>query len=1099
MNRSFFLSSAISATCFSFLAGCALAVPATSSSSSNALHWQPLMEPGSGGAITDVSVSPFDSKRVLVAGDMLGVGVSANQGESWGPATGFSTWEMASFTWHPTNPNEVWVGSMSGPYCSLDGGKTWVSKRAGMPAPAGFGYSVPIEKVIFDPHDAKHLIAIGGSSRHWESIGTPAWGAVWNSVDGGENWTRLSTVTADGSSSDAGAKGVNITWAAFAPGSSQNLFAQADEAGFLASTDGGRTWTKRNEGLPLTDHRIAQHPTNANILWASVDNTLPDGATQRVPGGIWKTTDGGAHWEKASDGLGQVITGQDYNLTSHYRAIAVAPSNPNVLYTNDTAWTTGTTYKSEDGGAHWRMLVSKQNIGINNEDPEKRRVFQLETATPAGMGLAGISVDPRDANASYGFNTEYIPRSLDGGATWNDATSQKVADAWLGRGYSGWVTVGFRFDPYKSGESVFQGMDASRAWVSTDDLGSWRRVEAGPDAWNGGRDTSFTKAGTIFSTFGTYNFTGIGRSNDGGKTWTVLAGADHGLPDFYKGAAPGGIYSLPDGSKVWAVVDGKLLQSTDNGEQWTSVLDRPGLQWMAADPKKPTRFFVAGERNIYLSEDGQNFSPIGGPHTRDSRMTVDSKGRLLVAASGSALSGLWRCDLSNIAAPKWTRLSDEGAIGGVAVDPTDSNRIVYSTNQNPFTEVSAASGVYCSSDGGRSWSQQNAGLSMLRGNVVAIDPFHPSRLVFGSYGRGFFQTNWPKTLAFKGARSYVSTVADTGFAGVQDETQFPIRDFGPTGVDYTYGQDWKNGVNVTTGSENGTGFLQIVSTEFGGAGVVLNGANIVPKGQTHLAMRVRLLEGNQATTLAVHLNPKTGDGHNYEFDLSKANEETFTTLTLPLGAGDFSAIQQVQLQGVNFGGGAKPLRIEIDSLVTLTPTGAGGAPPAAKAPATPIAAAPAKAPIAGGAGAISYQVRDFGAQGLDYTYGQDWKNGVNVSQAKDGGVAVLKIDSTEFGGGGIVLNGQNIAPTGQTLLVLRAKLLDGNGAGKISVHILPKTGDAHNYDFDLSKLNAQGFTTLTLPLGDGKFDNVQQIQLQGSNFGAGAAPLKIEIAALGTT
>jgi hypothetical protein len=36
------------------------------------ISWQPLREPGSGGAITGLSVSPHDRQRLLIGGDMLG-------------------------------------------------------------------------------------------------------------------------------------------------------------------------------------------------------------------------------------------------------------------------------------------------------------------------------------------------------------------------------------------------------------------------------------------------------------------------------------------------------------------------------------------------------------------------------------------------------------------------------------------------------------------------------------------------------------------------------------------------------------------------------------------------------------------------------------------------------------------------------------------------------------------------------------------------------------------------------------------------------------------------------------------------------------------
>jgi hypothetical protein len=98
------------------------------------IRWQPLREPGCGGWVTSLVVSPFDSSRLLVGGDLLGIGVSTDRGDSWRPALGLGSWEICDFTWHPTDPEVVWVGTYSGPHVSHDGGLTWQERRKGFPA-----------------------------------------------------------------------------------------------------------------------------------------------------------------------------------------------------------------------------------------------------------------------------------------------------------------------------------------------------------------------------------------------------------------------------------------------------------------------------------------------------------------------------------------------------------------------------------------------------------------------------------------------------------------------------------------------------------------------------------------------------------------------------------------------------------------------------------------------------------------------------------------------------------------------------------------------------------------------------------------------------
>ena len=77
----------------------------------------------------------------------LQVRAETNDGNTLASATGLRDYEMGEFTWHPSRPNEVWVGSMGGPYVSRDGGRSWSAARVGMPGGQRFCYAAPIEKV----------------------------------------------------------------------------------------------------------------------------------------------------------------------------------------------------------------------------------------------------------------------------------------------------------------------------------------------------------------------------------------------------------------------------------------------------------------------------------------------------------------------------------------------------------------------------------------------------------------------------------------------------------------------------------------------------------------------------------------------------------------------------------------------------------------------------------------------------------------------------------------------------------------------------------------------------------------------------------------
>ena len=86
------------------------------------------------------------------------------------------------------------------------------------------------------------------------------------------------------------------------------------------------------------------------------------------------------------------------------------------------------------------------------------------------------------------------------------------------------------------------------------------------------------------------------------------------------------------------------------------------------------------------------------------------------------------------------------------------------TNQNPYLDFCGATGVWLSSDAGKTCSVQNDGLGMLRGYAIAFNPHDPEQLIFGTQGSGFFVARWPRAFVPAGARAYPSTAEDERFA-----------------------------------------------------------------------------------------------------------------------------------------------------------------------------------------------------------------------------------------------------------------------------------------------------------------------------------------------
>src|SRR5262245_53333643 len=80
---------------------------------------------------------------------------------------------------------------------------------------------------------------------------------------------------------------------------------QAVSSGYIEDTSGRITG-------------IAAHPTNASIIYVAT-----------AGGGVWKTTDGGSTWASLTDDPPWVPADK---RTLFMGAIALAPSNPNIIY-----------------------------------------------------------------------------------------------------------------------------------------------------------------------------------------------------------------------------------------------------------------------------------------------------------------------------------------------------------------------------------------------------------------------------------------------------------------------------------------------------------------------------------------------------------------------------------------------------------------------------------------------------------------------------------------------------------------------------------------------------------------------------------------------
>ena len=233
-------------------------------------------------------------------------------------------------------------------YTGTAGGGVWKSNDGGATySPVFDDYIQSIGQVAVDPSDPDNVVWVG-TGEIWTRNSVSVGNGLYKSEDGGSNWKKIGLEKSERISGieidprDGNTVYVGILGA---------LWNDSEERGVYKTTDGGATWDKVlyvDEKTGVAD--LIMDPKNPDVLYASMwehRRTAWNFNSGGENSALYKSTDGGATWNKIHNGFPPGKLGRI--------GIAVAPSNPQRVYAviESEKDSDKGMYRSDDGGSSW--------------------------------------------------------------------------------------------------------------------------------------------------------------------------------------------------------------------------------------------------------------------------------------------------------------------------------------------------------------------------------------------------------------------------------------------------------------------------------------------------------------------------------------------------------------------------------------------------------------------------------------------------------------------------------------------------------------------------------------------------------------------------
>ncbi len=312
-------------------------------------------------------------------------------------------------------------------------------------------------------------------------------------------------------------------------------------------------------------------------------------------GGVWKTEDMGITWRNISDG---------FFKTGSVGAIAVAESDPNVVYVGMgehavrgvmTHHGDGV-YRSTDAGKTWKRvgLELTQHISRIVVDPKNPNIVLV-----AAQGALYSQSSQRG-----------IYKSIDGGATWKNVlyVDEKTGAAELSMDMTNTrILYAAMWEHGRLPWKVISGGPGSGLYKSTDGGDTWERLKDGLPNELGKMSIAVSRSNpdkvyALIESDSEKEAGGLFVSNNGGKRWSRISN-DHRLVQrawYYIE-----LFIDPKDENTIYVLSAPALRSKDGGKTWETLSGTHGdFHDLWINPNDPNNFIISNDGGSAITFNG---------------------------------------------------------------------------------------------------------------------------------------------------------------------------------------------------------------------------------------------------------------------------------------------------------------------------------------------------------------------------------------------------------------------------------------------------------------------------------------------------------------